>query len=260
VVRALIVHGDADEGQRIADALLAPGSGVDRVDLAGDGPEGLARLAGEGEGGGAPDVAVVAVRLPSQSGISVLNQIRRDHPALAVVMLGGPDAADAELAVIALEADADDHCSLDVSDRELVLRVHRAIERRALLGAASGAGDAVERDGLALDPVTRSASVDGVLLDLTVKEFDLLRTFASSPGRVFSRSDLLELVWRANAADHSVDTVTEHVYRLRGKLSGTGSAHGWIETVRGAGYRFVTPVAETSALAPDSGAGQVRAR
>ena len=237
------MHGDAVERQRVADALGAPGSGVD-VDVVADG---LARLGGDVEG--VYDVAVVAVRLPSQSGISVLHQIRRDHPGLAVVMLGGPDAGDAELAVIALEADADDHCSPDVSDRELVLRVQRAVGRRALLVAAaggSGGGDgAVERDGLALDPVTRSASVDGVQLDLTVKEFDLLRTFASSPGRVFSRSDLLELVWRTNAADHSVDTVTEHVYRLRGKLAGTGSPHGWIETVRGAGYRFAVPAAET---------------
>ncbi|MCO8128432.1 response regulator transcription factor [Acidimicrobiia bacterium EGI L10123] len=229
MARALIIHGDADERQRLADA-LAPA--VDQVADSPDGPDGLARLA-DGY-----DVAVVAVRLPSRSGISVLHDIRRDHPGVAVVMVGG---SDPELAVIALEADADDHCAADVSDRELVLRVERAIERRALLLAATDPVGALERDGLALDPVTRSASVGGVVLDLTVKEFDLLRTFASSPNRVFSRADLLELVWRANAADHSVDTVTEHVYRLRGKLAAAGSSHGWIETVRGAGYRFTLP-------------------
>lgn len=259
MVRALIVHGDAVERQRVRDALSAPGSAVEVVDVVADGPDALSRVAA-GEGG--HDVAVVAVLLPSQSGISLLHQIRRDHPGLAVVLLGGSDAEHAELAVIALEADADDHCSPSVSDRELVLRVHRAVQRRHLLGAATDTLGAVERDGLVLDPVTRSASVDGVLLDLTVKEFDLLRTFASAPGRVFSRADLLELVWRTSIDDHSVDTVTEHVYRLRGKLAGAGSVHGWIETVRGAGYRFAIPVAEASAsaLAPDRGVGQVRAR
>ena len=230
MARALIIHGDAAERQRLADVLGAALGVADGV----EGPDGLVD---DGY-----DVAVVGVRLPSRSGISVLHDIRRDHPDVAVVMVGG---SDPELAVIALEADADDHCTPDVSDRELVLRVQRAIERRALLLAATDSVGALERDGLALDPVTRSASVGGVVLDLTVKEFDLLRTFASSPDRVFSRADLLELVWRASADDHSVDTVTEHVYRLRGKLVAAGSTHGWIETVRGAGYRFALPAAQS---------------
>ena len=248
-MRALIVHGDAVERQRVAKVLGLAGFDLADADVVASGPEGLARLDVDDH-----DVAVVGVLLPSQSGISVLHEIRRSHAGVAVVMLGG--SADPELAVIALESDADDYCTAAVSDRELVLRVQRAVERRALLGSTPD-----DQNGLSLDPVTRAAAVDGVPLDLTVKEFDLLRTFASSPGRVFSRSDLLELVWRASADDHSVDTVTEHVYRLRGKLVSAGSSHGWIETVRGAGYRFAIPAApEMSGLAPGRDVGRTRAR
>ena len=228
MVRALIIHGDAAERTRIAAALARAGIEVEEV--ADAAPESVAEPV---------EVVVVAMVLPSRSGISVLHEVRRDHPATAVVVLGGP--AEPELAVIALESDADEVCAAGVSDRELVLRVQRAVQRRALLAAPAGT---LDRDGLALDPVTRAAVIDGVTLDLTVKEFDLLATFASSPQRVFARAELLEVVWGLSPADQSVDTVTEHVYRLRGKLDAAGSPHRWIETVRGAGYRFTTPRAQ----------------
>jgi two-component system, OmpR family, response regulator ResD len=245
VVRALIIHGDPAERARIGAALDR--AGIEATEAADAGPQSL-----EEQAGGPPAVVVVAMVLPSRSGISVLQDVRRDLPATAVVVLGGP--AEPELAVIALESDADDVCAPGVSDRELVLRVQRAIERRTLLGAASGPAGVVDQDGLALDRVTRTAVVDDAALDLTVKEFDLLATFASSPQRVFSRAELLELVWDADPADHSVDTVTEHVYRLRGKLDAAGSSHRWIETVRGAGYRFTMPSAGTEPVAPAHGA------
>ncbi len=245
MVRALVIHDDAATRALIGEAL---GLASFEIDTANDGPEGLTRLAD------APcDVVVVGVMLPSQSGIAVLHELHRHHDGVAVVMVS--DTTDPGFAVIALEADADDYCTLPMSDRELVLRVQRAIQRRTLLrSSGAGAAAVVDREGLSMDPVTRVAALDGVALELTVKEFDLLRAFASSPDRVFSRSELLELVWRTDPEGHSVDTVTEHVYRLRGKLDAAGSSRRWIETVRGAGYRFVA-AAPTAAPASQGAAG-----
>ena len=236
VVRALVIHDDEDVREFVDTAL--GWAGID-VDHAADGPEGLGRLAATADP--AYDAVVVDVMLPSQSGISVLHEVRRSHPHVAVVML--TSAADPAFAVIALEADADDYCVQPVSERELLLRVQRAIERRRLLGAVPAGPPVVAQDGLAMDPVSRHAVLDGVTLDLTLKEFDLLHTFAASPERVFSRAELLELVWQADPGAHSIDTVTEHVYRLRSKLDAAGSSRRWIETVRGAGYRFASPAA-----------------
>lgn len=245
MVRALVIHGEAaDRG--FVEAALAAGS-ID-VHVVPDGPEGLELLAGGGF-----DVVVVDVMLPSLSGLAVLHEVRRAHGEVAVVVYSS--SAEPAFAVIALEADADDYCVRPVSERELLLRVQRAIERRRLLGAGPAASSLVTGDGLAMDPESRVAVLDGVLLDLTVKEFDLLHTFASAPDRVFSRDELLALVWRAEPGAQSVDTVTEHVYRLRGKLDAAGSSRRWIDTVRGAGYRFTTPPAPTS-TAEARGGGQ----
>lgn len=238
MVRALVIHGEATD-RSFVEAALAPGS--IEVDGAADGPEGLELLAGGGY-----DVVVVDVMLASRSGISVLHEVRRTHADVAVVVFSS--SAEPAFAVIALEADADDYCVRQVSERELLLRVQRAIERRRSSRTDPVESSLVAQDGLAMDPSSRVAALDGVLLDLTVKEFDLLHTFASAPERVFSRDELLELVWRAEPSAQSVDTVTEHVYRLRSKLDAAGSPQRQIDTVRGAGYRFTTPPA-----APASG-------
>jgi DNA-binding response OmpR family regulator len=128
------------------------------------------------------------------------------------------------------------------------------MERRQYTRATRPRPVVISHEGLTVDPVGRVAVLDGADLDLTLKEFDLLVAFASSPGRVFSRGELLEQVWETKPDWQSVDTVTEHVYRLRQKLDAAGADRNWIETVRGAGYRF----AAVGAAAPAEGLRSIR--
>lgn len=223
---ALVVDDDPTARQFVS---LALGFDAMSTDEAADGPEALDMLDGRHY-----DVVVLDASLPSMSGISVLRRIRERHD-VAVVMLSASD--DSVLKVVALELGADDYCTKPISERELVLRVELAIERRRMVHAAEEPV-VISRAGLTVDPVSRIAVLDGVELELTLKEFDLLVTFASAPGRVFTRGELLEQVWETKPDWQSVDTVTEHVYRLRQKLDAPGSSRSWIETVRGAGYRF----------------------
>ena len=206
------------------------------VDEAADGPEALELL-----GARAYDAVVLDLVLPSISGVTLLRQIR-EHSDVAVVIVSACD--DSAFSVISLEAGADDYCTKPMSERELVLRVERAIaHRRSMAGSTDAAGPSVIVHGpLTLDPVARIALLDSSEIELTCKEFDLLVAFVSAPGQVFSRVELLDSVWQTKPEWQSIDTVTEHVYRLRQKLaavpwnSGSGE---WIQTVRGAGYRFV---------------------
>lgn len=226
---ALVVDDDARDRRFAATALRC---GAIEVDEASDGLEALDLLDHRRY-----DVVVLDLALPSLSGIAVLREIRQRHPSSAVVMCTAAD--DSILKVVAFESGADDFCTKPVSERELLLRTELAIERHRMTETAADPV-VITDDGLTIDPVSRIAVLDGDELELTFKEFDLLTTFASAPGRVFTRGELLEQVWAAKPDWQSVDTVTEHVYRLRQKLDAGGSTRSWIETVRGAGYRFST--------------------
>jgi len=186
------------------------------------------------------DVVVLDVDLPGMSGVTLIKEIRSTIDC-AIVMLSACD--DSAFTVIALEAGADDYCVKPVCERELTLRVQLAIERRrAIAGriepaAAPDDQVVIVHGALTIDPYCRIAVVDGAEVELTAKEFDLLALLAGSPGKVYTRAELLEQVWDAKPEWQSLDTVTEHIYRLRQKLDPDGSRN-WIQTLRGAGYRF----------------------
>ncbi len=180
---------------------------------------------------GRPDLLVLDLMLPDVPGTEVLRQIRRD-PVLAdlpVVML---TARGEEVdRIVGFELGADDYVTKPFSPRELLLRVRAILRRR---GSAQGDGGRLEHGAIRLDPERHRCEVEGRPVDLTPKEFDLLRTLMERPGRVLSRARLLEVVWGTGVrvTDRTVDT---HVKRLREKLGPEGAR---IETVRGVGYRF----------------------
>lgn len=185
------------------------------------------------------DVVVLDVDLPGMSGVSLIKEIRSAIDC-AIVMLSACD--DSAFSVIALESGADDYCVKPVAERELTIRVEMAIQRHAAVVGRVGrpAPDdqvVIVHGALSIDPYCRITVVDGVEVELTAKEFDLLALLASAPGIVFTRAQLLEQVWDAKPEWQSLDTVTEHIYRLRQKLDPDGSRN-WIQTLRGAGYRF----------------------
>jgi DNA-binding response OmpR family regulator len=139
--------------------------------------------------------------------------------------------------VLGLELGADDYITKPFSIREFRSRV-RALLRRARQ-SAPGVGDdeRIERDGLVIDVPRRTVTVRGELVQLTYVEFELLRTLAASPGRVFSRRMLLENLWQS-ADFRDPRTIDVHVRHLREKLETEPRTPQYILTVRGVGYRF----------------------
>ncbi|HEY3247460.1 MAG TPA: response regulator transcription factor [bacterium] len=179
-----------------------------------------------------PDLIVLDIMLPYVDGLEVCRQVRRES-GVPIIML---TAKDGELErVVGLELGADDYVTKPFSPRELVARV-RAILRRTA-PAADGTAGPLASGGLALDPTTHEASLNGRQVDLTAKEFDLLRLLMSHPNRVFTRDFLLEHIWGYDYYG-STRTVDMHISRLREKIEDDPVAPTYIITVRGVGYKF----------------------
>ncbi len=185
-----------------------------------------------------PDLVLLDLMLPQIDGLEVCRRLRQAPAtrALPIVML---TARGEEVdRVLGLELGADDYVVKPFSPREVVARV-RAVLRRARPDAAP---TTLVLGGIAIDAYGHRVTVDGAPVNLTRKEFDLLRALAEARGRVLSREYLLDHVWGYAAADEIESrTVDVHVRRLRQKLGAQGHRIG---TVTGVGYRFETDPAE----------------
>jgi len=180
-----------------------------------------------------PDLIVLDLGLPGLDGLDVTRRIRRDSN-LPVIML---TARDDELdKLVGLELGADDYLTKPFSPRELVARV-RAVLRRTDQGAQSSADEVVHAGDLTLDLPRMRASLAGRLIDLTPTEFQLLATLARQPGRIFTRSQLLDAVHGVafESYERAIDT---HVKNIRRKLEPDPRRPVLILTVYGVGYRF----------------------
>jgi len=180
-----------------------------------------------------PDGLVLDLVLPGQSGLALLRRIRFEERTqnLPVLLLTGH--ALEEDRVLGLEAGADDYIGKPFSARELAARVGAVLRRRRERGSSP---EMVEISGVQADPLTQRASAGGQPLDLPRTQFRLLYFLMTHPGRLYSRSQLRELVWadEISLEERSVDV---HITRLRKALAASGREH-LIETVRGSGYRL----------------------
>jgi two-component system catabolic regulation response regulator CreB len=177
------------------------------------------------------DLVVLDLMLPDGSGFDLIVKLRREGRLTPIIVLSSRDGEADRVA--ALETGADDYVTKPFSPREVVARV-RAVLRRA------GQTAAAEQNGvelpLSVDDATRRAQVSGKEIDLTRVEFDLLASLLESPGRVYTRAQLIDRVWGDGFAI-SDRTVDSHVKALRKKVGEAGGDPGLIETVRGVGYR-----------------------
>jgi DNA-binding response OmpR family regulator len=205
------------------------------VELAADGRTGL-----ELARNGAYDLIVLDIMLPELDGLEVCRQLRGAANQTPILML---TAKSAELdRVVGLELGADDYLTKPFSIRELLARV-KAILRRAETTAKAQvdrATDRIEISGLCIEPERREVSIEGKQVELTAREFDLLHYFASHPGRVFSREQLLNQVW-GYGHDGYQHTVNSHINRLRKKIERDPADARYILTVWGVGYKFTSP-------------------
>lgn len=186
-----------------------------------------------------PDLYILDLGLPRVDGLALTRKIRQTRITPIVMLTAKSTELDK---VVGLELGADDYITKPVSLRELQARVN-AILRRVEMMAASGKPAAndeakvIEQDGLRIDPLGRSVSHNGIGISLTAKEFDLLFLLASNPGRVFSRTYLLDALWGDSYGgfERTVDT---HIQRLRRKLGKSSDADSRIVTLWGVGYKY----------------------
>src|SRR5437016_919951 len=183
-----------------------------------------------------PDALILDIMLPKTDGFSVCRHIRERNPSLPILILTAKD--DVVDKVLGLEMGADDYITKPFSLRELEARV-KSVLRRLRAAAATNDGDEtpIVRGNLRIDPVRREVTIGEKQVELTPKEFDLLRLFAANPGRVFPRKYLLEKIW-----DYSYEgydrTIDSHINRLRAKVEDNPDNPQLVLTVWGIGYKF----------------------
>lgn len=188
-----------------------------------------------------PDLILLDLMLPGMDGLDVARALRQERePRMANVPLIMLTARVEESdKLIGLELGADDYITKPFSPREVVARV-RALLRRATR-QEQPAPQVLRRGPLRLDPAQRLAFLEGKPLDLTPTEFDLLETLMRTPGRAFTRGELLEAV-QGETFEGYERTVDVHVKNLRRKLRDDGRNSRFIQTVLGHGYRFAPEV------------------
>jgi DNA-binding response OmpR family regulator len=171
--------------------------------------------------------------LPKLDGLEVCKRLRATSSVPIIMLTARDDELDK---VLGLELGADDYITKPFSIREFRSRV-RALLRRAATTTTEQDDETIEADGLRIDLARRDVDVHGKPVQLTYVEFELLRTLASHPGRVYTREMLLQALW-GGSEYREPRTIDVHVRHLREKLEPDPRAPEFILTVRGVGYRF----------------------
>ena len=179
------------------------------------------------------DLVVLDMMLPGVNGLDILRRIRQSGELPVIMLTARAEESDR---VAGLELGADDYVVKPFSPRELAARVNGVLRRTAK--RSPHAAGRLEFDGLVVDERSREVLLDGRVIDLTPKEFDVLAHLANSPRQVFSRADLLRDVWQSSPDWQDPATVTVHVRRIRNKIEDDPENPRWITTVWGVGYRF----------------------
>jgi len=223
----LVVDDEPTIGDVLARYLRRAGFQT-RVAL--DGPQAIA-LSAERR----PDLVVLDIMLPGIDGLEVMRRLHEQtpHPRPAVILLTAKGEESDR--IVGLRRGADDYVVKPFSPAELVARVE-AVLRRGVSKPESEV-QPLELAGLRIDPGARTVAVGEKEVLLTQREFDLLLFLARHPGQVFSRDQLMELVWQFSFYSDS-STVTVHIRRLRAKIEPQPENPRFIQTVWGLGYRF----------------------
>ena len=180
-----------------------------------------------------PDLVILDVMLPGLTGLELCRALRAEMDLAVIMLTARKEESDR---VAGLDLGADDYVTKPFSPRELAARV-KAVLRRSGRRDDAAAPAGPMHSGLVLDAERRRVWLDGEEVELTFTEFELLKTLSGTPGRVFSREDLLMRVWGTDFLGDS-RTVDVHIRHVREKLHEDTARARFIETVRGVGYRF----------------------
>jgi len=220
----LVVEDEMKIARLVRDYLEDAGY---EVIVAGDGTAALASARGS-----KPDLVVLDLGLPGRDGLDVTREIRR-HSTVPIVMLTARGSEADRVA--GLELGADDYVVKPFSPRELVARI-RAVLRRTE-AVRTGGPEVLRAAGVEVDLPRMRVAIDGRPVELTPTEFELLATLVREPGRVFTRSQLLEAV-RGAAFESYERAIDAHVKNIRRKIEPTPGRPRYLLTVHGVGYRF----------------------
>jgi DNA-binding response OmpR family regulator len=227
--RVLVVEDDATVAEVVCAYLAREGF---EHRLATDG-----RVAAQAWQQWQPDVVVLDLMLPALSGLDLLRRRRAEGDDTYVIVLSAlREEGDR---VLGLEVGADDYLAKPFSPRELVLRVTSLLRRDDRFEGRTLVPKQLVRGALTIDLASRTATMAGRDLELTVRQLDLLAYLATYPGVTLTKHELLRRVWGWDFGDAS--TVAVHVRRLREKLELDPSDPQWVLTSRGGGYRFAVP-------------------
>ena len=181
-----------------------------------------------------PDLILLDWMMPGTSGIELLRRLRRDEINVPVIMLTAKVEEASKIS--GLDSGADDYIAKPFSPRELVSRV-KAILRRT---SGKNLKDVIKVDGMTFDPISHRVSINEKIIPLGPTEYKLLQFFLTHQERVYTRDQILDYVWGRNVyLDER--TVDVHIRRLRKAISIAGHEN-YVQTVRGAGYRFSTHI------------------
>lgn len=228
--RILVVDDEQDIRHLVASYLIDDGFIVEELD---NGRAAVDRFAREPH----PDLVIMDIRMPQLDGIDALVELRRISDVPVILLTAATEETDR---LIGLSVGADDYVTKPFSPREVVARV-KVVLRRARPSSPSATeplAEPISFDGIAVDVDRHVVSVDESPVELSALQFELLRTLAESPGRVFARHQLIDRVWGRDffGEERIVDV---HVGNLRKALGDSASEPRFIDTVRGVGYRFI---------------------
>jgi DNA-binding response OmpR family regulator len=219
--RILVVDDEPRITRLVRDYLERAGFAVS---VARDGEEALLRARTE-----RPDLVVLDLGLPRLDGLDVTRTLRRDSATPIIILTARDDEADR---IVGLELGADDYVTKPFSPRELVARVRAVLRRHAPQG-----GGVVRAGSLELDLPRMRLAVDGRQVELTATEFALLAVMAREPGRVFTRSQLLDAI-HGVAFESYERAIDAHVKNIRRKIEADARSPRHLLTVYGVGYRL----------------------
>jgi len=216
----LVVEDDCDIAALLLDYLHHHGYQAKHLD---NGDKAIREISRE-----PPDLILLDVMLPGCDGFTVLQEVRKTSQVPIIMVTARVEEVDR---LLGLDCGADDYICKPFSPRELISRI------QAVLRRLHPPPTLTAPEPLTLDAKSLRASLYGQALQLTAKEFDLLQTLAAHPARVYSRAQLLELVYAnvTNATERSVDS---HVKNLRRKFFAIDPTHEWIRSVYGVGFSF----------------------
>lgn len=182
-----------------------------------------------------PDLIILDIMLPDQSGIEFCMELRRTHNIPIIFLSCKTETIDK---IMALSVGGDDYMTKPFIPEELMARVKAQLRRLDYMSNNDPDEEIYEAPGLILNATSREIFLDGELISMPVKEFDILHLLMKNSRRIYSAYQIYEYAWQANSIDGDEKTVMVYISNIRKKIENNKNEYKYIVSVRGLGYKF----------------------